>query len=240
VAEALGPALGIDILALDFRGHGRSPGRRGYVRRYGELVADLHAALGWAERARPGRARFVLGHSNGGLVALRALLERQEEIAGLIVSNPAVRLAGRVPRHKRVAGAVLRRVAPWVTLATDVGPEKMTRDPAMLTERETDPLRHTRISAQIYYGMVEGGPYVQERAGLIRTPTLMILSGADPVIDSKGSQELFDELGSADKTLRIYPGMLHEPLNELGREQVLSDVTAWLENHLPQPCHEAL
>src|SRR2546421_730430 len=53
VAEALGPALEIDLVAPDLRGHGRSPGRRGVVGDYGELVSDLRAAVAWAGRVRP-------------------------------------------------------------------------------------------------------------------------------------------------------------------------------------------
>src|SRR5579883_1505703 len=70
VAEVLGPALEIDILAPDFRGHGRSPGPRGVVRSYDDLVADLDAALKWAEAHRPGLPQYVLGHSTGGQVLL--------------------------------------------------------------------------------------------------------------------------------------------------------------------------
>src|SRR5262249_28605265 len=72
-AEGLRAALGIDVLAFDFRGHGRSPGRRGVVRRYEDLTADLRGALQWAARERPGRPVFILAHSNGGQVALRTL-----------------------------------------------------------------------------------------------------------------------------------------------------------------------
>src|SRR6056297_1233632 len=43
-AEYLVPAIGIDVLGIDFLGHGRSPGRRGHLRRYDQLVDDLLAA----------------------------------------------------------------------------------------------------------------------------------------------------------------------------------------------------
>jgi alpha-beta hydrolase superfamily lysophospholipase len=108
--------LGIEVLAFDFRGHGRSPGRRGGVRGYDDLSADLRGALAWYGRRRPGLPRFVLGHSNGGLVALRTVLGGDAEVAGLILSNPALRLAVPVPALKRWAAVVLRRVAPGVTL----------------------------------------------------------------------------------------------------------------------------
>src|SRR5262249_38740002 len=100
VAEALGPALEVDVLSADLRGHGRSPGRRGVVRRYEELVSDLRSAFEWAGRTRPGLPRFVLGHSNGGQLALRLALENEPDLAGLVLSNPSLKVATRIPRTK--------------------------------------------------------------------------------------------------------------------------------------------
>jgi alpha-beta hydrolase superfamily lysophospholipase len=235
VARAVGPSAGVDLVALDFRGHGRSPGRRGVVRRYDELTGDLLAAFDWAGREWPGLPRFVLGHSTGGLVALRAALDPRAgpRIAGLIVSNPSLRLAVRVPGYKLRLGRFLLRHAPWVTLGVRLESDKLTRDPVMRRERDSDPLCHGRISAPLFFGMVEGGHQLADRAGEVRNPVLMILGGSDLVIDPAASRAFFDRMGSLDKTLLLFPGMLHEPFNELGREQVFADVTAWLDQHLP-------
>jgi alpha-beta hydrolase superfamily lysophospholipase len=234
VAEALGEALEFDVLAFDYRGHGRSPGRRGVVRRYDELTADLRAALAWAARERPGLPRFVLGHSNGGQVALRAALEG-EPIAGLILSNPSLQLAVRVPAWKRLVGEVLLRVAPGVTLAATLPDALMTNDPENLASRRDDPLRHSRISAPLFFGMVAGGPLLSARAGEIGVPVLLLLGGADPVIDAAASRAAFERLGSPDKTLRVYPEMLHEPLNDLDRGRVLDDIAAWISARVAPP-----
>src|SRR5205085_1469132 len=64
VAETLGPALELDVVSPDQRGHGRSPGRRGLVRQYDELIDDVRSSLEWAARARPGLPLYLLGHSN--------------------------------------------------------------------------------------------------------------------------------------------------------------------------------
>jgi len=80
--------------------------------------------------------------------------------------------------------------------------------------------------------MVEAGLVVQGRAEEIRLPTLMILGGADPIIDPEAGRRFFDHLGSPDKTLRAFPGMRHEPLNELGREAVVAEVVRWLSDRL--------
>jgi alpha-beta hydrolase superfamily lysophospholipase len=226
--------VGADFLAPDLRGHGRSPGRRGVVGRYDDLVSDLLAALEWAGQARPGLPRFVLGHSNGGQVSLRAVLDPGADgvIAGLIVSNPSLKLASKVPGYKLRLGRFLLRHAPHVTLRAPLEAGKLSRDPAMQRKRTADPLCHNRMSAPLFFGMVEGGPLIVERASEITLPVLMILGGADPIVDPVASRAMFERLGSADKTLQIFPSMLHEPLNDVGREQVMADMAAWLDAHL--------
>ena len=105
--------LAIDFLALDFRGHGRSAGRRGVVRRYQDLVEDLRAATGWATgppaepaalparpfQRRPGRAP----------AGARELVIK---LAGVIASNPSIRIAMPVPPGKLKIGKVLHVAGP--------------------------------------------------------------------------------------------------------------------------------
>lgn len=234
VARALAADARIDVLVPDLRGHGTSPGRRGVVGRYEELTGDLLAAFDLAGREYPGLPRFVLGHSNGGQLALRAALDPRvgPEIAGLIVSNPSLKLAARVPGWKLALGRFLLRRAPGVTLSANLRPEQLTRDPLMQQHRRDDRLVHGRISPPLYFGMVDGGLLIARRAEAIHQPILMILGGADPVVDPETSRVVFERLGSIDKTLLLFPAMRHEPFNELGREKVLADVAAWLDHRL--------
>ena len=193
------------------------------------MTGDLLSALEWAARKRPDLPRFLLGHSNGGQVALRFALEGRAPVDGLVVSNPALRVAMPIPSHKLRLGRLLLKYAPWITLKGQIHADLLTRDPEMQREHRADPLRHNRMSAPLFFGMLHGGEMLLERAGEIRTPILVLLGGQDPVLDPASSRELFDRLGSEDKTLLLYPKMLHEPLNELGREKVLDDLVRWLE-----------
>ncbi len=70
------------------------------------------------------------------------------------------------------------------------------------------------------------------RAGEIGLPTLMLIGGQDPILDPTAARQFFERLGSDDKTLLIYPKMLHEPLNDIGGEQVLDDLVRWIEARL--------
>jgi alpha-beta hydrolase superfamily lysophospholipase len=232
VAESVAERADLDVIAVDFRGHGRSPGRRGVVRNYDELTDDLLQTLEWAARQRPGLHSFVLGHSNGGQVTLRACLRNPAGIAGAIVSNPVLRVSVQVPPVKMKVARFLARHAPWVTLKGSLNAELLTRDPEIQQEHRTDPLRHSRMSAPLFFGMIEGGAMLMERAGEITTPILMLLGGQDTITDPAAARTFFDRIGGEDKTLTIYPKMLHEPLNEVGRGQVLDDVLRWLEPRL--------
>src|SRR5262249_19121647 len=126
----------------------------------------------------------------------------------------------------------LLRLAPWVTLSGYLDSTLMTRDPEQQREHQTDPLRHSRISPPFFFGMKAAAERVIERAGAITLPVLMLLGGSDPVIDAGTSEGVFGCLGSTDKALRVYPEMLHEPLNELGRDAVFSDMDAWLKERI--------
>lgn len=234
VAHAIGLGADVEFLAPDLRGHGRSPGRRGFVRKYVDLIDDLLAAFAWAGVARPGLPRFILGHSNGGLVALLAALhpEVAPEVAGLVVSNPAIGLADEVPWGKLLLGRFLHQFAPWITLPAPIEAEKLTRDVEFQQTRRADPYAHGRISAPLFFGMGAGARTIAENAHHLVCPVLMILGGKDPIINPEKSKAIFECIGSTDKTLRIYPEMLHEPFNEIGRAEVFADLSGWLATHL--------
>lgn len=74
-------ARGYDAVALDWRGQGlsdrllRNPDI-GHVRRFTDYQKDVDALLGFARARGLPRPWFVIGHSMGGAIGLRALMER--------------------------------------------------------------------------------------------------------------------------------------------------------------------
>ena len=204
VAEALGTRLELDVIAVDYRGHGRSPGRRGVVeavRRSGRrsrerpdmdrtAVARCAAVCAGTFQRRTGRPPARAGRE---LARSREWSSRTPRCGSRFRSLPASCRLGRF----------LARVAPWVTLPGDGRTGVLTRDPEIQEEHRTDPLRHNRMSPPLFFGMVEGGEMLLARAAEIRIPMLMLLGGQDTVIDPPTSREFFDRLGSEDKTLLI-------------------------------------
>lgn len=75
--------LGFSVLAIDYRGFGRSTAE---LPSEAMVYEDAKAAWGWLAEQHPGRARYVFGHSLGGAIAIH-LASEVEDVRGLMVEG---------------------------------------------------------------------------------------------------------------------------------------------------------
>ena len=219
---------GYAVYAYDQRGHGRSPGPRVYVDRWADYRVDLGAFLGMAAEQAPGLPIVLYGHSMGSLVVLDYLLERPQGLAGAIVSGVALQPAGVGKPYQVVMARVLSRVSPRLTVDLGIDGGSLTRDPQALEAARADPMLTSRATVRWGAESLATVRRVKEDMAAIDLPLLVLHGGADPLNRPAGAQALFETVSSPDKTLRIYPGVRHEPHNDLGHEQVAGDVKEWL------------
>ena len=93
-------------------------------------------------------------------------------------------------------------------------------------------MHHGKVRARLIAEMMAAMNQTLARAPDINLP-ILIMHGEDDVLTSPdGSREFFAHAGSADKTLKIYPGLYHEIFNEPEKDVVLTEMTDWLEAHL--------
>jgi alpha-beta hydrolase superfamily lysophospholipase len=69
--------------------------------------------------------------------------------------------------------------------------------------------------------------------GSITLPVMIVHGSADKATRPEGSRFFFEHSGSRDKVLKIYEGHVHDMLNDIGREEVLSDMVAWINARVP-------
>ncbi len=224
---------GLGVVGWDLRGHGRSSGARGDVTS-GELLVDDLAAI-CARFRQEGCPLFLFAHSLGGQIALR-LLERDGEVCrGAVIASPWLRLAFEPPWWKLWLARAAMRVWPAFVQARDRRAERLSRDLAHLRSFPDLNLVHYRISARMFFWLRAGGERIFADAGAVRTPLLLLHGDGDPVTSHHATGDFFERAGSADKTLRIYPGARHETHNELERAQVLREIGDWIEARLALP-----
>ena len=55
--------------------------------------------------------------------------------------------------------------------------------------------------------------------------------GDDGLVSPQDSIDMFEQISSADKSLRIYAGLCHEVFNEYKKNRVIRDAIEWLDDH---------
>ncbi|MFL6293852.1 MAG: alpha/beta hydrolase [Thermoanaerobaculia bacterium] len=230
VIEALNGA-GFEVHAFDLRGHGRSEGVRGHVLRFQDYLDDLDLFL--AELPQDALPLFLLGHSLGGLLSLRYVLDRPDAFVALAVSSPYLHIATDVHFLKEAVANAASHLAPTLLTKSPIEAKALSHDPAVVEAYIADPLIFKTFNARWFFEAREAQEEVLKRAGEIRLPVLMLIGSADPIAEPARSKEVFERLGSADKTLRIYDDFFHEVLNEVSKERVIRDLVGWLGERVP-------
>jgi acylglycerol lipase len=67
---------------------------------------------------------------------------------------------------------------------------------------------------------------------LVTLPLLILHGTEDKATKRSGSRELYEKAGSTDKMLKLYEGHFHDLLADVGKQQVMADIQAWIDAHL--------
>lgn len=227
---------GLGAYAIDLHGRGRSEGERFYVRRLSDYVEDVDLLVQLVKVREPSLPVFLLGHGGGGVISATYVLERQAELSGFICESLAFELAGPSFLMGAMKGASV--LAPHLKVLR-LKNELFSRDPRVLEQMNDDPLiarerQPTRTMAEL--GRADRR--LKRDFQKIALPLLILHGTADKAARPHGSTTFFERAGSADKTLRLYEGRLHDLLGDYGREQVLGDILEWIAPRL-SPWHRA-
>ncbi|WP_116368412.1 alpha/beta hydrolase [Parahaliea mediterranea] len=219
---------GYAVVAPDHPGHGRSPGHRAYIDRFEDFFAPLDALREQIRQWYPGLPCALVGHSMGGLISARYLLEHPRDFYAAALSGAAL---GVDPKPSAVLlwiNSLLSRLFPRMGLL-QLDATQVSRDPQVVQRYIDDPLVHSgKASARLVSELFRAMGEVQARRGEITLP-LLVMHGEGDVMTAPGGSVAFHEgAGSADKTLRLYPQLYHEIFNEPERLQVLDDLETWL------------
>ena len=222
---------GYAVAAFDLRGHGLSEGPLCYVDSFDEYVADLHLFLQRACAMDERVHVFLLGHSQGGTIALLYALAHEPQLAGLILSAPVVKLSDDIsPLLQSISGFLGSLLPKLPTIR--VNSSALSRDLSVCRQYDGDPLvYHGGVPARMGAELVRATRRIQKQIGAFCTPMLILHGCADRLSDPQGSRDLYARASAQDKTLKLYDGLYHEVLNEPEKEQVLADLVSWLDDH---------
>jgi lysophospholipase len=234
LVEAL-KGLPLNIICWDLRGHGRSQGQRGYVKSFQQYIFDLNSLVEFiqTESLLDDKDLLFFGHSMGGLIQLSYLADQCERnFCANLLSSPMLGLTVEVPLYKDIAALAANLLLPQLTLFNEIEYHNLTSDESVIQEMMADNLRHDRISPAAYLGSLESIELLRKKIGNINVSTLIQLPEYDPVVDSESTKAFFSLMkGISKKKLIFYKNRKHEIINDIGREEVFSDLIQFIEKN---------
>jgi acylglycerol lipase len=223
---------GFAVYALDHRGRGKSEGERFYVEHFSDWLADVNTLTDIARSENPGLPVYMLGHSVGGVIASSYVYEHQEEIAGLICESFAFDVG--LPQLVQLALEGASYLIPHLPVYS-LKNEIFSRDPAVIEQMDNDPLiANEKQPAETAAEVLKAAARLKEHMPNIKVPVFIIHGTDDKATRYQGSQYFYDNVGSADKTLKLYEGGYHDLLNDIDKETVMADILAWVNERIPK------
>lgn len=253
---------GFLVVGEDHLGHGLTAATEkdlGYFAEHDAetiLVRDVHRLKKITQEAHPGVPYYILGHSMGSFIFRKYLTMYGTGIDGAIVMGTGVMpsfVTGfgifltnflRLFRGDRYKSAFIDKLAfgsynkriPDAESPSDW----LSRDRDIIDKYRDDPYCTFTFSLNGYRTLFKLLKFVCKERNLTSIPhdlPILVTAGCeDPVGNyGKGPSAVYTQykkLGITDVTLKLYPDMRHEILNEKDRDVVYNDILAWIEAHM--------
>lgn len=218
------------------------------------LVDDMHHLRCIAQQENPNLPYFMFGHSMGSYLLRKYITKYNKDLNGVILAGtgyvPAVttRNGLRLVRFvSKIRGSHYSNI--WITKLsygksykkfdmTGKDPNKswISRDAELVKKNTADPLCQFLFSMNGYIGLMETVAYVCKQENVKKVPAnlpIFFVSGDDDPVGDLGEgvrkvYNMFRRCGKKDLSFKLYEGMRHEILNEIGKEEVYQDILKWL------------
>jgi alpha-beta hydrolase superfamily lysophospholipase len=231
---------GIALLTYDQVGHGRSEGKRGHIPSYEGVMKGIETFLSKA-RSYADQAPIILyGHSLGGNYAVNYAFRHSDQLDGLIVASPWLKLRIQPPYWKRFLSKLFSRIWPGLSQSNGLDNVPLTSDEvrALPVPKENDPLKHDRISVGLFTSAVAAASWALNHAETTKLsyPVLFMHGNGDALTSPEATRELSAKLRGEVQYIE-WPDFGHELHNQSEHLQVFQTVYEWIQGVKGQGAH---
>ena len=220
---------GYAMSSMDLPGHGKSDGARGHADNFDVFQNAVLQLYKRTKASIPKLPIFLLGHSMGGLIATRLLLDHQDKFKGAMLSGAAIQSPQEPSALQVTIIKLVAKLFPKAKmLALDAS--AISRDPIVVEKYMADPLvSKEKLSAQFLVSMTNAMQECQDKADKINLSIKIMHGSSDVMTAAAGSQLLHDSVSSSDKQITIYQGLFHEIFNEPEGETIFAEMVSWMD-----------
>lgn len=218
------------VYAFDLRGHGKSAGKRGFIRSWDEFRGDLHEFRKLVSLDQPELPLYIVGHSIGGLMTLEYTLDHTDGISGIIAISPAI--SYEVKPFEQLGITLMGKFKPDYSINKSRKIRLRKKNSAIRAKYYSDRLRHNIVTPGLGSGLIEAISRLAHQSQSINLPLLLQYGLEDKITPPTKLNQFFHRVASKDRQLYEYPLAKHRPFDEVGKEEFLGDLVGWLDDQI--------
>ncbi|MFK7972367.1 MAG: alpha/beta fold hydrolase [Bacteroidia bacterium] len=220
---------GLATFALDYMGHGKSGGKKGYIPSYEAVMDLLDVFIQQTKDRFPGLPIVMYGHSLGGNFVTNYMLRRKPDVAASVISAPWLRLAFKPKTTDVLLAKIMMKVYPKFTQDNGMELDGLSRNPEIAPKYVDDPLVHSMVGPVLFLEGEKAGEYALQHSTEFAAPTLLMHGSLDRLTNYEASAEMAEKNKDLDHfTWKSWNGFYHELHNEPEQEEVFAYVWDWL------------
>lgn len=216
--------------AWDARGHGQSPGARGYSPSLARSVLDVDEFVRFVAKDAQVNLEdiVVIAQSVGAVLVSTWVHDYAPKIRGMVLASPAFKVKLYVP-FARTGLGVMQRIRGLFYVNSYVKGKFLTHDPERVASFEQDKLITRAIAVNILLDLYKTAERIVSDSAAITLPTQLLISGDDFVVHAKPQKQFYAGLRSAIKEQHILPGFYHDTLGEKDRALAFDKMKTFID-----------
>lgn len=222
--------------AWDARGHGHSPGQRGYSPSLARSVQDVEEFVRFA--AADSQAAMedvvVVAQSVGAVLAATWVHDYAPDIRGLVLASPAFKVKLYVP-FARPGLALMHRLRGLFFVNSYVKGKYLTHDPERVASFNQDTQITRAIAVNILLDLYRTAARIVSDAAAITLPVQLLVSGDDFVVHRQPQIDFYQRLRNPLKELHVLPGFYHDTLGEKDRHLAFDKMRNFIDTLYAKP-----
>jgi acylglycerol lipase len=218
----------ISVISFDYRGHGRSQGKRGVIRRFEDLLKDVRLLHDKAKELFPHVPVVLYGHSLGAAIVLSYILRSPLRPELAVATSPWLRLKKPPGWCLSLLIDVSNRIIPFLTFRTGLRSGDFSEIYGYSEKREMDRLVHNRISPRLFAEVMKEARWIMDNFGRIQTPLLLMQGREDLIMDVSATRSLHD-LSPGQVNYREWRNTGHQLHNSERSSEVIDYIYDWIK-----------
>ena len=221
-------ARNISVISFDYRGHGRSQGRRGVIRQFDDLLKDVSILHGKAKTHFPDIPVVLYGHSMGATMVLSYILKSSSHPDLAIATSPWLQMSKPPKKLLSLFIKIGNQIAPFLTFKTGLRSSDFSNAEGFDQQRESDQFVHSRISARLFSEVEKESTWIQSHFSEIKTPLLLMQGSDDRIMKNTASRKI-NEGAPGQVSYREWKYAGHQLHNSERSNEVMEYIIDWIK-----------